>query len=276
MGNSKADETKKLVQAVIDQLMEGVLKRVLSEDPFVPAEHEKKKPLYAALVPEEIWKGSHFERRFTTPFGHVWEKLAQVVAENAGDYAEREHSITGVVKRDRLGRIGEILNNLEHSKKGDDKVKPDWGNEIKYILKGKGPDIPVTVICDLYTENRSNSKKYAYEIKAPLPNSDQTKVSKEKILKLHCMRPKKIDHAYYALPYNPFGSKKVDYKWSFPNRWFNMQSDEVVLIGKEFWDTIGGIGAYQGFVDAIREIGPKYKDIIYRKFLGVEPPKNLK
>jgi hypothetical protein len=30
-----------------------------------------KKPLYAALVPDEIFKGSDFERRFVTPFGDV-------------------------------------------------------------------------------------------------------------------------------------------------------------------------------------------------------------
>ena len=33
------------------------------------------------LVPDEIFKGSHFERRFVTPFGKVWERLANIVAE---------------------------------------------------------------------------------------------------------------------------------------------------------------------------------------------------
>jgi hypothetical protein len=76
-------------------------------------------------------------------------------------------------------------------------------------------------------------------LKAPLPNSDQTKVSKEKILKLHCMEPPLVDNAYFALPYNPYGSRE-NYSWSFPARWFDMKHDDVVLIGDEFWDTIGG------------------------------------
>ena len=48
--------------------------------------------------------------------------------------------------------------------------------------------------------DRSNIK-YAFELKGPLPNSDQTKVSKEKMFKLLAMNPKTVDFAYYALPY---------------------------------------------------------------------------
>ncbi|MDE5941486.1 MAG: TdeIII family type II restriction endonuclease [Muribaculaceae bacterium] len=69
------------IRAVITRLMNGVLDRVMNTDPFIPEEHHARKPLYAALVPDEIFKGSHFERRFVTPFGNAWEKLAVVVAE---------------------------------------------------------------------------------------------------------------------------------------------------------------------------------------------------
>ena len=60
--------------------MDRVIKKVTETDPFLPEEHKFKKPLYAALVPDEIFKGSHFERRFVTPFGTIWEKLAKAVA----------------------------------------------------------------------------------------------------------------------------------------------------------------------------------------------------
>ena len=116
-----------------------------------------------------------------------------------------------------------------------------------------------------------NKKKYAFELKAPLPNSDQTKVSKEKILKLYSMEPRQVDGAFYALPYNPFG-KRENYSWAFPARWFDMKNDEVVLIGNEFWEKIGGLGTYKAFIDAVNEIGKGYKDRIYREFLGIEPP----
>ena len=263
---------KKKIQEVITEMMDKIMNRVLYEDPFLKDDFKAKKPLYAALVPSEIFKGSHFERRFVTPFGKAWEKLAVVAATEGLGYGTLDYTIQGTIKSDRLQRITEILNRLEHREANQTrKFKPDWDTELAYILKGQGDEVPVTVICDVYAEDKTNGKNYAFEIKAPLPNSDQTKVSKEKILKLYCMEPKKVDDAFYALPYNPYG-KKEDYNWSFPARWFNMKKDKVVLIGDEFWEKIGGTGTYQSFINAVNEVGPEYKERIYREYLGIEPP----
>jgi len=268
-------EMKKAIQVVIKSMMDRVMEKVLVEDPFIKEDHKAKKPLYAALVPDEIFKGSHFERRFVTPFGKVWEKLAIVAASKGLGYGEQEVSIKGNINSERLRRIQEILNELEHSGKGKEKIRPDWKRELKYILEGKSKKlIPTTVICDVYAKDKKNGKKYVFELKAPLPNSDQTKVSKEKILKLYSMEPMLIDGAYYALPYNPYGKRNA-YTWAFPARWFNMKNDEVVLIGDEFWEKIGGAGTYKAFISAVNEIGKEYKDRIYREFLGIEPSVDL-
>lgn len=267
----KKKDMKAAIQDVIKAMMDRVMERVLVTDPFIEEEHRAKRPLYAALVPGEIFKGSHFERRFVTPFGNAWQNLAVVAAEAGLGQGIASHRIDGVVKAERLRRITEILNRLEHAEKGQRKIQPDWNTELSYILAGDGENIPVSVICDVYAEDVENRKRYAFELKAPLPNSDQTKVSKEKILKLYCMDPRQVDEAYYALPYNPYGTKE-NYSWSFPARWFNMREDEVVLIGEEFWEKIGGLGTYRAFIEAVNEIGREYKDRIYREFLGIEPP----
>jgi len=267
----KKKDMKAAIQDVIKAMMDRVMERVLVTDPFIEEEHRAKRPLYAALVPDEIFKGSHFERRFVTPFGNAWQSLAVVAAEAGLGQGIASHRIDGVVKAERLRRITEILNRLEHAEKGKRKILPDWNTELSYILAGDGENIPVSVICDVYAEDVENRKRYAFELKAPLPNSDQTKVSKEKILKLYCMEPRQVDEAYYALPYNPYGTKE-NYSWSFPARWFNMREDEVVLIGEEFWEKIGGLGTYRAFIEAVNEIGREYKDRIYREFLGIEPP----
>jgi len=261
---------KTAIQSVIQSMMDRVMNKVLVEDPFVTEHHHAARPLYAALVPDEIFKGSHFERRFVTPFGNVWEALAVVAATEGMGLADKGTAIRGNVAEKRLRRIPEVLNALEHATGGNRK-SPDWDKELAYVLKGKGQPIPVTVVCDVFAKDTKTGRKYAFELKAPLPNSDQTKVSKEKLLKLYCMDPPQIDEAYYALPYNPYG-RKEDYKWSFPMRWFNMRSDRVVLIGDEFWNKIGGQGTYQTFIAAINEIGPRYRERIYREFLGIEPP----
>lgn len=265
------DSMKRAIQAVIKEMMDRVMNKVLVEDPFIEEEHHAKKPLYAALVPDEIFKGSHFERRFVTPFGKAWEKLAKVAADEGLGQGTLSQTIRGTVKAERLRRIQEVLDALEHSPAGVEKTRPDWDRELAYILKGKGEDVPVTVICDILAEDTTRGSKFAFELKAPLPNSDQTKVSKEKLLKLYSMEPPQVDGAYYALPYNPYG-KREDYAWSFPARWFNMKEDEVVLIGDEFWEKIGGLGTFSAFIEAVNEIGEEYRNRIYREFLHIEPP----
>lgn len=269
MNNSEKSENMKIaIQSIIKEMMDNVMNAVLNKDPFIAEEHKAAKPLYAALVPDEIFRGAHFERRFVTRFGKVWEKLAVVAAQEGLGYGVMNHTIQGYLKEERLARITEVLNNLEHPKSDQPKITPNWQQELSYILKGEGKNIPIQVVCDIYAENCLTQEKYAFEVKGPLPNSDQTKVSKEKILKLYAMTPKQVDGAYFALSYNPYGQKE-DYSWGIPSRWFNMQDDEVVLIGNEFWDKIGGIGTYQAFIDAVNEIGEEYKTRIYQEFLGI-------
>ncbi|MCC6802655.1 MAG: TdeIII family type II restriction endonuclease [Anaerolineae bacterium] len=268
---NESESIKIAIQSVIKAMMDSVMNRVLRTDPFLADKHKAEKPLYAALVPDEVFKGSHFERRFVTSFGSVWEKLAVVAARTGLGYGVQGRLIEGKIRQERLRRITEVLNTLEHSARGKERQRPDWNTEIAYILEGEGEDIPVSVVCDVYAEDTSRKRKYAFELKSPLPNSDITKVSKEKLLKLHSMEPVQVDEAYFALPYNPYGARQ-NYSWSFPARWFDMMNDEVVLIGDDFWNKIGGEGTYKAFIDAVNAIGEEYKEQIYREYLGIEPP----
>lgn len=260
------------IRKVISEMMDAVMNRVLYTDPFIPEEHHAKKPLYAALVPDEIFKGSHFERRFVTPFGSAWERLALVVAKAHFGQCETQASIQGNILSGRLKRIQEVLNSEDHAVNGMPKRKPNWETDLKYVLQGKGKPIPVTVVCDLLATDVNNGYKYAFELKAPLPNSDQTKVSKEKMLKLMAMDNAPVRQAFYALVYNPYGKRK-DYSWSFPKKWFDLEKDRCWLIGDELWNFIGGQGTYESFISLIDNLGNKYKERIYREYLQVNPNK---
>lgn len=251
-------------------MMDNVLQKVLVDDPFIEERHHQTKPIYAALVPDEIFKGSHFERRFVTPFGNIWEQVAVAAAQAAGKKAICGTRIEGTIAQESLRRIQETLNVLEYGGEKDGSRRK-WIEQLKYVRDGGGGELlSFTVVADVLV-SKGQSLPQAFELKAPLPNSDQTKVSKEKILKLLAASPPVVSGAYYALPYNPYG-KRADYAWPHPKRWFNMTEDEVVLIGEEFWDLVGGEGTYEKFVDAVNELGSRYKDVIYRDFLLIEPP----
>ena len=143
-------EIKSAIVGVIEPMMDRVMQKVLYEDPFIPEKHHASKPLYAALVPDEIFKGSHFERRFVTPFGNVWEKLAvQVAREYHGDCMQGK-TINGTIGDESLRRISEVLNKLEHRTTEEHRIHPNWNEELKYIKEGGGSPIPVSVTCDIF------------------------------------------------------------------------------------------------------------------------------
>ena len=145
-----SEKIKEAIKEIITSMMDRVMNNVLVNDPFIPEKHHSSKPLYAALVPDEIFKGSHFERRFVTPFGNVWEKLAVVAGQVAFDKSIQGYEIRGQIPEKRFTRIREVLEKLEHPEKGSKRIKPNWNEELKYILEGKGQPLPATVVCDLY------------------------------------------------------------------------------------------------------------------------------
>lgn len=269
------EDKQKVSEAILSEvrvMMDRVMDRVLYTDPFVVENHHAAKPLYAALVPDEIFKGSHFERRFVTPFGSIWEKLTVSAATVYHGRCLQGHSVHGTIGRTSLQRIQEVLNRLEHPVNGV-RTKPNWEKELAYIQEGGGSPVPVDVVCDIYIPSARTGENYAFELKAPLPNSDQTKVSKEKMFKLLAMNEHPVKAAYYALPYNPYGKKREDYAWAFPARWFDMKHDSAVLIGEEYWNMIGGEGTFDFFIKEINKLGVAYRERIYREYLGIEPPK---
>ena len=260
-------EVKAAVENVVTAMMNRVMDKVLNADPFDRERLRREKPLYAALVPDEIFLGSHFERRFVTPFGKVWERLVQVLGQAKSGFAATEHEIRGRVRQGRLDRIHKTLDRLERGPKRGG-AAPNWKQELAYVQgcrKGKFAD--VRVICDVFIAASAEARGEMFEVKAALPNSDQSKVSKEKLLKLHAMEPLRVNGAYYALPYNPYG-RREDYSWNHPMRWFDMRSDPCVLIGDDLWNKVGGEGTYEVFVAIVRELGEAYHKRIYEEYLG--------
>lgn len=98
--NTMNSKTAEIIREIVADMMNRVMDKVLVSDPFIPEQHHASKPLYATLVPDEIFKGAHFERRFVTPFGSVWEKLAVAVASGHHGHCEQGRDIVGNIGRE--------------------------------------------------------------------------------------------------------------------------------------------------------------------------------
>ncbi len=257
------------IKDIIRRMMNGVLQKRLVDEPWNLEQETTSKPFHFSLAPEMVWKGSKFERSLVTTMGQIgWEQIARLVAQDYHGYAENGRTIRGKILQNRLNQIHTIIDQLEHGNRVN-RRRPDWDVELREVLSiDDGESVEVTVTMDLYVENAETNEYFYCEIKSPKPNSDQTKVSKEKMLKIKAMYPEENHHVFYALPFNPFGQRE-NYSHAHPKRWFDMINDEVVLMGKEFWDILGGEGAYEELIEIFEEVGQEYRPRINRDYFGL-------
>lgn len=75
------------------------------------------------------------------------------------------------------------------------------------------------------------------------------------LLRFHLLREMNRPQvqSYYAMPYNPYGASKSDYKWSQAISY--LPFDEAVLIGQDFWNLVGGETAYGELLEIYLEVG---------------------
>ncbi len=260
--------TREKIENLIVKVIDEIIQRKTIREPFDMEEFTLKNPFHSALVPEEVWKIRNFERSFVTSFGmSIYQQIAKYIAEDKYGFAENGHRLVGKIYTGQLTAIQNILDGLEH-KRPDYKRSPNWNAEIKEVEQAtKGEIVERDVVLDLFAQSQKGETFY-FEIKSSLPNSDQCKVSKEKMLKIYAMKKDENPHIYFALPDNPWIEKK---KYNHPHalRWFNMREDEVVIMGKDFWDLLGGKGTYEELIRIFESVGKTTKERIRKEFLKI-------
>ena len=114
------------------------------------------------------------------------------------------------------------------------------------------------MIVDVYVQQ--GNKEYYFEIKTVGPNIRGFRSHKEQVLTWVARADKEI-HAALVLPYHPYLPKPYKRPGSEI-----MDLGEDLLVGKDFWDILGGKGCYEDIEDAFQRIGGKYWKKLSSKF----------
>ncbi len=266
------------VRKSIENYLEGFLQGLINKyDPEVVKDEilkkssfdEKKgnyKPFHAALIPPELLRIQNFFRSFSTSLGQgVFEYIAKIVTESNDKWIDvKLHYKFGAVSSPNIQSIidnfiEDILNKTKKPYPYPPSVLLNSKNQKKNSKNRK------KIVVDLSFRDK-NENIYFIEIKSPKPNKDQTRQTKEKFLFL--LSSYSNSKIYYALPYNPYGENKSDYRWGFTKMFFDL--DEEVLIGKEFWDFIGGANTYEEILKIFRKVGKRKGREITKRLIKVE------
>lgn len=207
------------------------------------------KPFHEALLPHGILLVNEFERLFSTKLGTAFEECSRLIAKDRFTAAERGFRLTGKVSLKTLRTIEAIVNDL-----GSKRMK-SYPELVKKVLKSSsGRSVERTRIADLYLQDK-NGNEIFMEIKSPKPNKGQCLEVTDRLLQVHAIKnhgPPKV-RTLFAMAYNPYGDDRSDYKHSFTMNYLDFKNQ--VIIGKEFWELVGGPGTFEEVLEIYREVG---------------------
>lgn len=258
-------ETQGRIREHLSNVMERLIHKRVVEEPFDPAAIARNNPFGWLLVPEEIWKGSKFERSFVTTLGQgIFEQLGKIIAEGTGAHATNQYDSVFTINTWRNERIEEILTAQRASERDS-----DWNAEVEEVLALNNQNFTeVRVKFDLYVRRADGTEEF-YGFKTVKPNLDQTERAKRDMLRMKAGNPD--CEVYFALPFNPAGEGNL-YRsvHAIPYRLFDMDNTESVLIGAALWNKIGDDpNTYQELLAIFREVGEHYSGVIRRDYLNL-------
>jgi len=245
------DIVRDRVRALFEDCVERTLQRLKGEDTH--------RPFHSALLSSEVVFWSRFERSFSTSFGQaVVEKISKIICDGTGATAsecQKDSQVTlTTVQWEEIEAIA------RDSRGGNTAYKPNWENDLARVLTAGQYGSPDTrrVRTDLFWE-KDGIENYM-SIKTVKPNLDQTAEAKRDLLKIAAEDPTR--NVYFGLYYNPYGDTRNSYKFNPPMRLFNFERDRPILIGKDYWDTLGGTGTYTALLEVASRVGETTRERI--------------
>ncbi|AVH71762.1 TdeIII family type II restriction endonuclease [Nostoc sp. 'Lobaria pulmonaria (5183) cyanobiont'] len=256
-------------RAVIKGYLEGFIKALVDEykgrkilKPDNAAEYLSRfsyngelKPFQAALIPPELIRINQFERGLSTKLGNSFEECARLIALEHHQDVRRNYDIKSQVSIAAFAEAELQKQNYESATKKE-QPKPSFEQMITAVINARrSDDLEMKIVrADLYILAKDGTE-FLFEIKAPKPNKGQCLEVLQRLLRFHLLRGVNRPQlqAYYAMPYNPYGITKADYKWTQAKSY--LPFEEAVIIGNEFWNIIGGATAYEELLEIYLEVG---------------------
>ena len=222
------------------------------------------RPFHAALLSEEALFWSRFERSFSTSFGQGFiESVSKLVCQAGGaDEVEGQRGTFVTLTGTQWETIEQVVRD---SRTGKASGPISWATDLNRVRSASAFNSTTDrrrVISDLWW--KKDGIEHFMSIKTVKPNLDQTAEAKRDLLKL--AGEDESRKVYLGLYYNPYGDARSDYAWSPPLRIFNMTTDDCVLIGREYWDTLGGDGTYESVLEIADEVGERIRPKLVKAF----------
>lgn len=197
----------------------------------------------------------------------IFEQVGKIIAEKDAVKAIAQYKdFSGFVSSEAVLKIDNIMRDLKTANR-----KPNKEKEIREIMQvAKKGDLgkEVKKRIDLFVKT-NNQTEYFFEIKTAKPNIDVFKAVKKQLLEWVAMRASRDNgvaiKTIVAIPYNPYEPEPYE-RWTLQGL-FDLEHE--VLVGKEFWDLLGGKNTYEDLLKVFEEAGLELYSEIDKKMKGL-------
>jgi type II restriction enzyme len=251
--------TKEL-QISIEQVLKTSLRRKFKSYKPEPA----SMPFHTRLLGKDRLALYSFIHSLSTNFGtNIFEPVAKILASNNYKSAKVHIKSGQIISEYALFEIQKIMNNLETATSSPD--KPAEIETIRQVCQSGSMRRVKPTLVDLYIEGHDN-EIYLFDLKTAKPNAGGFREFKRTLLEwvaiVLASDSKAKVNTIIAIPYNPYEPQPYN-RWTMRGM---LDLQHELKVGGEFWDFLGGKGAYQDLLGCFERVGIELRDEIDQYF----------
>jgi type II restriction enzyme len=208
-------------------------------------------PFHYRLLGKDRMALFSFIQSLNTTFGtSIFEPAAAALAKNNFSKVEAQYIVGDKIYSDCQHKVQEIINNLTFN------PKPDKIEELillKNSLSGSLNKLKPAKV-DLYVETQEG-EQFLFDLKTVKPNKGDFQKYKQTLLEwagiaLSADKNVKI-HTLISIPYNPYDPQPYQ-RWTMAGM---LDLKNELMVAEEFWDFLGGKGAYIELLSCFEQAG---------------------
>jgi len=253
--------SKNLKKDVHNFLKEKILRKIEEYD---LNDEDSAKPFQYALFTKKGYLAKGFIHGCETALGNWHESIAKIIAKENFKVAKKlqgNDKLQGKITNEAQRTFENIFSDLDSVKREPNHKKE--AEEIYRASQGNKAMVNRIQTVDLYLE-RNNGEEIYFEIKGPKPNKNEMRAAKRDLLEIFAIRAKegKKVKIFLGMYYNPYAPQEYQ-RWTCI-KFFDKGND--FLIGKDFWDFLGGAGAYEDLIKIYEDVGEEIRPELEKKF----------
>lgn len=224
----------------------------------------KHMPFHFNLLGKDRMALYSFIQSLNTTFGtSIFEPVAVALAKTRFQNAESQHIPGSQISEEAQRVIQIIINDLSTGKK--DTNKKEEIELIREVCQKGRMNILSTVKVDLFVQDK-NEAIYLFDLKTAKPNISNFKDFKRTLLEWCAIKlaqnPKTDIMTFVAIPYNPYEPEPYQ-RWTMKGM---LDLPEELKVAEEFWDFLGGKGAYNELLNCFERVGIELRPEIDKYF----------